>query len=382
MSKHVAFLIGSGASASKQLGMPSVNELDDYIMSDNDAYFHSDQHFYIVPSRKDQCYQGQNKPSTIRAYLEVIRCKINEYYLQIGTEQNITYEDVYDYLQQFIDTLDSEYENPIMDMATLTTVTRYITASKSYEARRKIIKEALTYITEMVIHKLQFKGSIHDVFKLYSNLLLLDRKDIRKYVFTLNHDLIIDQYLSAQKADFDDGFVIRNGNQCFDAVQLYNKAADVKYVKLHGSINYYSCDTNVIKTMDRNYASNEDYVHGNAHLCIGRISKIISYNSFFFHDLITYFSYVLTMFVDTLVIVGYGFGDKGLNNILASWFYKEPIKYIVVIHPDRYYLINKARGAMQAVLSSDRVFFIEKRFEDIENDIRDFVNSDVFNKLR
>ncbi len=367
MSRHVAFLIGSGASI--PLGMPSMNALDSFIMSDNDAHFHSDQHFYIDPSRKDQCCYSQNKPSTIRSYLHHIKNKVQQYYNHIGIEHQITYEDLYDYLYQFKNIVDSEYENPIMDLDTLSTVTRYRVASESYRDRRKIIGEALTYIAEMVIHKLMSRIPVEDVANLYSKLLLLEHQDIQKHVFTLNHDLIIDQYLEAQKVDFEDGFVLREGNHCFNAARLYSSTANVKYVKLHGSINYYSCGERVIKTMDRNRAPNGDNVFGNAYLNIGRISKIISYNSFFFHDLATYFSYVLTSVANTLIIVGYGFNDKGLNNILASWYNQDQNKVIVVIHPNPDDLINRARGALQRVLSSERVVFIKKGFEELDNEI-------------
>lgn len=60
-------------------------------------------------------------------------------------------------------------------------------------------------------------------------------------IVTLNHDTLVEQFLSTNRVDFVDGFGASDGDVRWYEEDLYNSdAARVRIFKLHGSVNWYS----------------------------------------------------------------------------------------------------------------------------------------------
>jgi len=81
-------------------------------------------------------------------------------------------------------------------------------------------------------------------------------------------------------------------------------------------------------------------------MLIGTFNKIPKYTGSIFSDLFAEFRRRLAE-VDTLVVCGYGFGDKGINGQLIEWLYGLRNRRILLVHPEPDELRVAARGAIQ-----------------------------------
>jgi len=71
---------------------------------------------------------------------------------------------------------------------------------------------------------------------------------------------------------------------------------------------------------------------------------------------------------DVVLIVGYSFGDKGINNVLTEWLYSDPTHSIIIVHPDPENLIKvRARTAIRKAYSfiPTKFHMIPKRVESL-----------------
>jgi len=79
----------------------------------------------------------------------------------------------------------------------------------------------------------------------------------------------------------------------------------------------------------------------------GTFNKILDYNSEVFIELHHRFHRALQD-CKTLVVCGYGFGDKGVNTRIAEWRHKPWIPKLLIIDPAApSKIVQRARGAIQ-----------------------------------
>ncbi len=81
-------------------------------------------------------------------------------------------------------------------------------------------------------------------------------------------------------------------------------------------------------------------------ILIGTVNKILAYARGIFPDLFAEFRRRLAT-VDAVIVIGYGFGDQGINGQLLHWIYGDGNRRIVVVHPNPAELRDAARGAIQ-----------------------------------
>ena len=71
-----------------------------------------------------------------------------------------------------------------------------------------------------------------------------------------------------------------------------------------------------------------------------------------------------------MVVCGYGFGDRGVNNELIDWHAGREGRRFVIVHPDPEHLAENVHAALrihwETWQKTGAVSIIEKRFEDIE----------------
>ncbi len=181
-----------------------------------------------------------------------------------------------------------------------------------------------------------------------------DKDALTVNVATLNHDLLIEKHLTDKKIEFYDGFSFPvNGVRYWDN----NFADNNNLLKIHGSINWFNLKPDagdwfdeqigIVLDGDIDHAKSRE---GNRmrstsekepQILVGTFNKIYEYTESIFSDIYYHFRALLGK-SNNIVISGYGFRDKGINNAILEWLYTNRQNKIIVIHPDPDILLNNA----------------------------------------
>jgi len=191
--------------------------------------------------------------------------------------------------------------------------------------------------------------------------IVTDKNISQVNIFTLNHDLVLEDAFSKWNIKYNDGFSEPINNiRYWENGLIYKKKEKVKIIKLHGSINWFRYR---IIDGDWNNESigiplSHDYYHtknpdgknqwppdGRPKILVGTFNKMLQYTSGIYTTLFTEFNRLLDD-LSIILVSGYGFGDKGINSRIIEWIYLSEEKHIVVIHPKPDDLLNSARGAI------------------------------------
>lgn len=162
-------------------------------------------------------------------------------------------------------------------------------------------------------------------------------------VFTLNHDLLLENLFAQSSIPFSDGFAQEDND--FTRFNWSWKSSDkVRLLKLHGSINWFRFDfTNEGKTT-RQYARVVGD-HRDARPAAGRAMEVDdqpavltgttvkeqTYGLYLFGEIFSKFRRYLSKH-DTIIVSGYGWGDKGINHRLNQWLGDGDDHRIVILH--------------------------------------------------
>lgn len=172
-------------------------------------------------------------------------------------------------------------------------------------------------------------------------------------IVTLNHDTLIEKHFSDEVVC--DGFVqFSVGSALFDPAQFDRKQdADVRLLKLHGSIDWFRYKGGngtelALKIIggDRDHLKdaegNDLHVPTGRLLLAGTTNKELEYGSGVFLELMYQFHKRLKD-TNLLIVSGYGFADKGINNRIWAWLDSKPENRIMILHANIEVLRLKAK---------------------------------------
>ena len=206
-------------------------------------------------------------------------------------------------------------------------------------------------------------------------------------IATLCHDTHVETFLSKEVA-LSDGFSETSSGCTKDDLAVdppgWNPddlTSDLKtpFLKLHGSVNWFRYDDGTIRRIPAGCNSERikigsDFRYsdpgGRPLLLIGTFNKMSDYSLGIFRDL--HWRLRSTMRnASRLVICGYSFGDKGINEELVDWVHEKKGRRFVIIDPaceDSLYA--NARGVIQKHWNkwknNGSIEFIHKRFECVD----------------
>jgi hypothetical protein len=181
-------------------------------------------------------------------------------------------------------------------------------------------------------------------------------------VFTLNHDTLLEQEFSAATVDFTDGFELRTKTCSYwDTQSFANPRHKVRLGKLHGSVDWhlYKPDPGNPTRQMVGKPQGPDFWHtcdfsgkiqwpigGDSVMLVGTFNKILDYTGGIFADLFCAFRSALC---DTkhLVVSGYGFRDKGVNQSVIEWLRASSDRKLVMVHKDYLTFKRDARIAVR-----------------------------------
>lgn len=204
----------------------------------------------------------------------------------------------------------------------------------------------------------------------------------RVNIFTLNHDTLIEQYLEREGISYCDGFIKNELPILLWNPEIFNEdRSKISLYKLHGSINWYQFkkenDSNYfvgkaphgfIELDHIEYLKNKYLYRYNRHMIlVGTFNKMFDYLTNIFIE-IHYKFFNLLNSIDTLVISGYSFNDKGINFSIKKWMDSDAFKKIILINPDPEELRMNARGMIKNSWypweNNKKLLIIPKKFEE------------------
>jgi hypothetical protein len=145
-----------------------------------------------------------------------------------------------------------------------------------------------------------------------------------EFIATLNHDVLIEQYLKNNEVSFSDGFTKPTDSEsfgcfCMDRIGLTSETEDntTLVIKLHGSLSWRSKDRKIIRLLRDDPGIEARLDQAGPLFLTGSFHKDRAYSFPVFSELRCAFTRGLAS-LDTLVVIGYGLGDHGINGSLVS----------------------------------------------------------------
>lgn len=382
--KKIGFLFGSGISLKS--GFPSMNQITDKILTGENIGRHTDLNYYFDYQQDYMKYYVDNNVSC----LNYVKDGIVKYYKDLNLDHTPNYEDLYYVLSQINDSEGLEFENPALKP--------YIDDLKNQFKDffhndfptfkfKNLLMECLRYIHCVVWHSLSMSPSTIEQLNVFNEI--NRNKDIDGIsIFSLNHDLLIEEYCKISEMSFTDGFHVNSKaipELNFDL--LKGNEFKIKLFKLHGSIDWYNIQdkkqySNIYKVpmninVDRVYKIDESlqYSDGLPIFLIGTFNKLLNYISFIWEELYQCSQKEMSL-CENIIISGYSFNDKGININLIKWLNSPSSKRIIIIHPNFENLSKNARGAYHihfdppqpSPFNNAKLRKIEKKFEDVTYD--------------
>jgi len=361
-ANKIAFLLGSGISI--HAGMPTTSNITARILSGEAVTYHSDGTYYLDDLSIDLA--SNDNVWRIVLLLKRIQIEIDSYYWY-DHHHTTNYEEIYYVCSQIHDSIFGEYDNPIVEsfIDKLTPYANQLTKPRPNSIVEwnfeRLISEALNYIRD-VVWRLLLKepGNLG-----YLNCITdacLDPQIQKVDLYTLNHDTILESALFQRRIDSNIGFGnFVNDVRYWDSLLHEKDESKVCLLKLHGSINWFRFQPNqfthapiatgIPKSWDiwdtYNPTGERQYPEGGRpEFLAGTFNKMLSYTNGIYADLFCLFRRNLRN-IDTLIVCGYSFGDKGINSQVVDWMYLSEKKQMIIVHkePDR--LLEQSRGVIR-----------------------------------
>ena len=402
---NTAILLGAGSSLAA--GFPSTSNLTERVLSGAGVKRYTDESYII---------EGAELPDGATLIVNCIArrlyAKAERYYSEYDGRQ-VNYEDIFYLAMQASDDLTGEMENPAVrpfvdelraDMLSIAESCRIsdLELMRSHEliadtspSGPELFWETVENLDSSDLDSLPMKTSNYIADIVWRSLCYDPEPDCLSHlnlivhtcknadvtsISTLCHDTHVEKFLIEQGIALSDGF-----SEPQNDVRYWNGdfVSNVPFIKLHGSVNWFRLRPEESDWYDERIGIpvNGDYWHtrtdgdvlqrpldGRPLLLIGTFNKIATYSSGIFRELHYQFRSSINK-ADQIIICGYSFGDKGINEEIIEWYYNKQGRRLVVIHPDPESLVENARGAIRNKWddwkNSGSIKIIGKQIEDV-----------------
>ena len=391
-----AILLGAGTS--QATGYPSTESLTKRVLSGrgvvrqpNSSYCIDDT-FVASDDTPDSANvidrENSLKTRLVRDIVNWLHEAAKNYYASYHEYPTINYEELFYLAGQACDDYAGEMENPAIHSFTRD-LKDYIvteTAGEPYKSLA-LCKETRNYIADIVWHSLVRHEPGHAIH--LERLAHVCRSGEVTSISTLCHDNHVERFLRQWDVALSDGF-----SEPQNDVRYWNGDFSVEgtipFLKLHGSVDWFRFRPDGRDLWEEKIGipppgvfhdhtetpdgDGQIAVDGRPLLLIGTFNKISQYTSGMFLDLHYRFRATLGK-ANRLVICGYGFRDKRINEEIIDWIYGKHGRRLVIIHPCIEDLVRNARGVIRnhwrELTDNDCISPVSKRFE--ETDEADFL---------
>lgn len=369
-----AFLLGAGAS--KDAGLPLACEITKKVLNDEYKLLASEVTPGLTVALETTNYK---MCQCILRFLHRIRLKVECAFTDENHATN--YEDLAYMAGQILDHLRGNFENPAICplIKEFLSDPDLLPPSMPDDCPREELEQlstkAIDYIHKVVkcaVTQWPPASALE-----YLRFLIESPNNPVTNIFTLNNDTLVEQFLLGKRKNFNDGFdppiAVKDrsssgmpGMACWKPELLIDQPEPgaIRLFKLHGSVNWFCCRPNasgraeVVRIGITNDALKE---HQKAYrklpwkngpdeempqLLIGTFNKMLSYTNAPYLPLY-YGFYRQLEATDRLIVCGYSFGDKGVNQQIVNWMDGKSDRRMVVVDAcTEEKLREKARGAI------------------------------------
>ena len=298
--------------------------------------------------------------------MDCLYCRTRDYFAVRGDGKTVNYEDLYFLASQLADDR-TELQNPAL-LPFLEMLRHYSGADYA-----DLAEETCNFIDDVISTELSKPAKSTQHLSLFQKV-SQDSDMALAGIATLAHDTHVETFLKSH-IELADGFGDASEGACFRVWEnRFENTDSIPFMKLHGSVNWSRLDLRDpggpthsvgIRTCSHPECSMTPLARRRPLLLVGTFNKPAMYARGIMVD-IHYKLRTLLDSTDVLVICGYSFGDKAINNhIIDSRVVRRPI---VVIDPrPREDVIRTARYAAGRFLSvgSGPRHFIEAKLEEV-----------------
>lgn len=352
-NNRISFLFGAGISVA--VGMPSTKDITMNVL--REEYFNK---------IKNNGTHYDEFPQEVLFYIKQLKnIAVNnnphtKWYDPNGTKRHsVNYEDIYYMLIQVLEHVSGDFNTYGKMLVDLTEYKAIVDKWQFQGTHAHYSKElyfsilAEDYIWCVVVDMLKTHANNLDKLKLERLIMIVhackDEQFSHVDIFTLNHDLVMEQLLKDNGIEYTDGFENIDGNIRKWNPKIYDAgdANKISLFKLHGSLDwkYLVKKTPTEKVRHFLAVTVEDNKHGTGifdserneygigrenELLIGSENKIREYMIEKYWELHFRFRQRLRE-TDALVVSGYSFGDSSINSQLLEWLINENGKKLLVI---------------------------------------------------
>ena len=377
----ISFLLGSGFS--RKAGMPTVVDLTEAVLA-GEVWRHTDSNYY-PGANPNPDIPDFDTPRVVQ-FIDLLKQEIDSYYQ--GTPKGTTnYEDLYYLADQIRGSEGGWRDNPAIGALIeklRPQVAHLLAGTADFRPAAwdllKLADETCNYIRDVVWRSITGRA-IGDLS--YFQVLADAARDNEEVdIFTLNHDTLTEGFLASEGIAFTDGFrEPTNEVRYWEDGKLENdQEHHVRVIKLHGSVNWFEfLQGDQWRT---GIPSHWDVWHtkgptgelqipngGRPHFLAGTGNKPLEYQVGMYVELHHLFHQWLRL-GRRLAVIGYGFGDAGINQRTFEWLLNNEDARMVVVHPDPDGLKRDARWNLRTfwdeLEKAGRVAFIRKRAEDLD----------------
>lgn len=336
-------IIFLGSGVSRPTNLPGVNDLLDAILW-GEWHKHTDQLFYPGPNH--QLYTDDPTDS-VQRFLRYLKGLVDATHAKRGQEP-ANYEDLFFLIKQIGDQERGESRNAALEsfieavrseLHAFPVDQMHFMGGLSFLAAMAELASVL--IQSVVHHKLATKENPKGL-----DLIVEIAAQHPVTVVTLNHDLLIERVFDDAGISFDGGFGAPDGDVRWFEDEKLNPSGKVRLLKLHGSINWYelvrkndpdqrrktvlalSGDAWHWKTADGETLQSFE---GMPLFLTGVGNKIASYNTGIYAEMMFRFHEALKS-ANSIVMSGYGWGDKGINTRLIGWLSDKKDRRLFLLH--------------------------------------------------
>ncbi|HEX7723631.1 MAG TPA: SIR2 family protein [Pyrinomonadaceae bacterium] len=254
--KLILFL---GSGISKPSGLPMVERLTKSVLS---RAYHQDSYVHFSPGgHPDPNLRASDVTPRIRRLLRLLKRHDEQDMKLVGYTpadkrssgaifrgDKTTYEDLFYLCEQIrlwnIGLVDNSMVTPLMEI--IEHKARGLLKGRSFMARLSdlgsLAEQACSFIESVVAYELRAKRIVGlDLILELATAPLIEQLNI----VTLNHDTLVEQFLAENKVKVIDGFGEVDGDvRWYDETVSDESHPRVRILKLHGSVNWYSCLVN------------------------------------------------------------------------------------------------------------------------------------------
>ncbi|MBW7997704.1 MAG: hypothetical protein FVQ81_14240 [Candidatus Glassbacteria bacterium] len=343
----VALLTGAGISYG--CGLPTVEVLTQSLFEE-EWHNHTDECFYpgIHPN---PYYQKENLVYRIKPFLRILY-NYAEKYLGNRNLGKPTYEDLFYLAAQISDEVSGMIINPAIslffDAVNKQANNLYKPLGVGHRALtlRYLSEKTTHYIQDVVQNKLSTNAVPENLDLILE--MASDEAITRLDIYTLNHDLLIENLFAQNEIEYADCFDKPTGDIRRYNSSTYDSEVKVKLYKLHGSINWYMFmnqkieqplsyigmptinDVNHCKDSNGNLITN---ISGRPYFLTGTYNKIFDYDLGLYAEILTRFQNSIEEH-DKLIVSGYGWKDQSINRRILRWIYSNDNRKIICLHKD------------------------------------------------